>query len=153
MGRSSHAHECRRCTPSSRAGSVVYDLDDAGRMSAASSPDLVAMPFRRPEAAELPDTKVRLEVTRRPVTCDVVRVLIVEDERKLAQVLSLGERRFYIVATARARQLASSAAQLIRQQPVCGLQDASRIGDRASVDTAARSSGAGSNHDGQRLGR
>ena len=50
-------------TPSSRAGSVVYGLEDAGRMSAASCPDLVAMPFRRPEPAELPDTKVRLGVS------------------------------------------------------------------------------------------
>jgi sterol desaturase/sphingolipid hydroxylase (fatty acid hydroxylase superfamily) len=47
-------------TPSSRAASVVYGLDDSGRMSTASCPGLVAMPFRRLERPELPDTKVRV---------------------------------------------------------------------------------------------
>jgi len=47
-------------TPSSRAESVVYGLDDGGRMSTASCPGLVAMPFQRPQQTELPDTKVRL---------------------------------------------------------------------------------------------
>jgi sterol desaturase/sphingolipid hydroxylase (fatty acid hydroxylase superfamily) len=47
-------------TPASRAESVVYGLDDAGRMSTASCPGLVAMPFQRPEPAAVPDRKVRL---------------------------------------------------------------------------------------------
>ena len=50
-------------TPSSRAASVVYGLDDAGRMSAASCPGLVAMPFRGPDRADVPDTKVRSGVS------------------------------------------------------------------------------------------
>jgi sterol desaturase/sphingolipid hydroxylase (fatty acid hydroxylase superfamily) len=47
-------------TPSSRAASVVYGLDDGGRMSTASCPGLVAMPFQRSERPELPDRKVRV---------------------------------------------------------------------------------------------
>lgn len=50
-------------TPLSRAERVVYGLDDAGRMSTASFPGLIVMPFRPPEQAELPDTKVRLGVS------------------------------------------------------------------------------------------
>jgi len=50
-------------TPSSRADGVVYGLDDARHMSTASCPGLVAMPFRAPVQAELPDTKVRLGVS------------------------------------------------------------------------------------------
>ena len=46
-------------TPSSRAESVVYGLDDGGSMSTASCPALVAMPFRPPGTADVPDTKVR----------------------------------------------------------------------------------------------
>jgi len=49
-------------TASARAGSVVYGLDDAGRMSTASFPGLVALPFHRSEPLERPDTKVRVEV-------------------------------------------------------------------------------------------
>jgi sterol desaturase/sphingolipid hydroxylase (fatty acid hydroxylase superfamily) len=50
-------------TPSTRAESVVYGLDDAEGMSKASCPGLVAMPFQRSARAELPDTKVRLEAS------------------------------------------------------------------------------------------
>jgi sterol desaturase/sphingolipid hydroxylase (fatty acid hydroxylase superfamily) len=50
-------------TPSSRAERVIYGLDDAGRMSTASCPRLVALPFRAPEQAEVPDTKVRFGVS------------------------------------------------------------------------------------------
>jgi len=49
-------------TASARAASVVYGLDDAGGMSTASCPGLVALPFHRSEPSELPDTKVRVEV-------------------------------------------------------------------------------------------
>jgi sterol desaturase/sphingolipid hydroxylase (fatty acid hydroxylase superfamily) len=48
-------------TPSARAESVVYGLDNAEGMSKASCPGLVAMPFQRSARPELPDTKVRLE--------------------------------------------------------------------------------------------
>lgn len=47
-------------TPSPRAETVIYGLEDAGRLSTASCPDLVAIPFRRVESAVVPDTKVRL---------------------------------------------------------------------------------------------
>lgn len=47
-------------TPSSRAESVVYGLDDAERMSGASCPGLVAMPFRRPDPDPAPDRKIRV---------------------------------------------------------------------------------------------
>ena len=49
-------------TASARAQAVVYGLDDAGAMSTASFPGLVALPFHRSEPSELPDTKVRVEV-------------------------------------------------------------------------------------------
>ena len=49
-------------TASARAASVAYGLDDAGGMSTASFPGLVALPFHRSERSELPDTKVRVEV-------------------------------------------------------------------------------------------
>jgi len=50
-------------TPSGRAESVVYGLDDAERMSRASFPALVAMPFQATDRAdaELTETKIRLE--------------------------------------------------------------------------------------------
>jgi sterol desaturase/sphingolipid hydroxylase (fatty acid hydroxylase superfamily) len=48
-------------TPAARAESVVYGLDDAEPMGGASFPGLLAMPFRSPEQAELPDRKVRIE--------------------------------------------------------------------------------------------
>jgi sterol desaturase/sphingolipid hydroxylase (fatty acid hydroxylase superfamily) len=47
-------------TPSSRAESVVYGLNDAGPMSSASLPGLMAMPFQRAQESRLSDTKVRL---------------------------------------------------------------------------------------------
>jgi len=50
-------------TPSSRAESVVYGLEDAERMSTATCPGLVAMPFRGPDPVEVPDTKVRFGVS------------------------------------------------------------------------------------------
>jgi sterol desaturase/sphingolipid hydroxylase (fatty acid hydroxylase superfamily) len=48
-------------TPSARAESVVYGLDNAEAMSTASCPGLVTMPFQRSARPDLPDTKVRLE--------------------------------------------------------------------------------------------
>jgi sterol desaturase/sphingolipid hydroxylase (fatty acid hydroxylase superfamily) len=48
-------------TPSTRAESVVYGLDNAEGMSTASCPVLVAMPFQRSAPSEPHDTKVRLE--------------------------------------------------------------------------------------------
>jgi sterol desaturase/sphingolipid hydroxylase (fatty acid hydroxylase superfamily) len=45
---------------SDRAESVVYGLDDAGRMSTASFPGLVAIPFQPSEKEAMPDIKVRL---------------------------------------------------------------------------------------------
>jgi len=50
-------------TPSPRAEWVVYGLDDAGRMSTASCPGLVAMPFQRAEQPAVPDRKVRLRAS------------------------------------------------------------------------------------------
>lgn len=47
-------------TPSSRAESVSYGLEDAGRLSTASCPGLVTIPFSGAEQAAVPDTKVRL---------------------------------------------------------------------------------------------
>ena len=59
------------------------------RMSTASLPglggDAVSTSGTRPNCLT---QKSGFEAERRPVTCEVVRVLIVEDERKLAQVLS-----------------------------------------------------------------
>lgn len=46
-------------TPSARAYSVVYGLDDANPAQLASFPALLIMPFEAPEAAFVPDTKVR----------------------------------------------------------------------------------------------
>ena len=50
-------------TPSDRAESVVYGLDDAERMSKASFPALVAMPFQGTDraGAQLTERKIRLE--------------------------------------------------------------------------------------------
>ena len=48
-------------TPSTRAASVVYGLDNAEGMSKASCPGLVTMPFQSSARRELPDTKVRFE--------------------------------------------------------------------------------------------
>jgi len=51
-------------TPSDRAEAVVYGLHDAGRMSKASFPALVAMPFQGLEAtgAEVPERKIGVEL-------------------------------------------------------------------------------------------
>ena len=51
-------------TPSGRAESVVYGLDDAERMSKASFPALVAIPFQATDRADAqpPEGKIRLEV-------------------------------------------------------------------------------------------
>lgn len=46
-------------TPSERAYSVVYGLDDADPVQSASFPGLLAMPFDAPGEARVPDTKVR----------------------------------------------------------------------------------------------
>jgi len=48
-------------TPARRAETVVYGLDDAERLAAASLPGLLAIPFEPARAADLPDTKVRVE--------------------------------------------------------------------------------------------
>lgn len=50
-------------TPSERARSVVYELDDADPQRVVSFPGLLSMPFHEPEGRErtaLPDTKVRI---------------------------------------------------------------------------------------------
>jgi len=51
-------------TPSDRAEAVVYGLHDAARMSKASFPALVAMPFQGPEAtgAEVPERKIGVKL-------------------------------------------------------------------------------------------
>ena len=51
-------------TPSNRAESVIYGLNDAERMSKASFPALVAMPFHEGDraSAELPERKISLDV-------------------------------------------------------------------------------------------
>jgi sterol desaturase/sphingolipid hydroxylase (fatty acid hydroxylase superfamily) len=48
-------------TPSDRAATVIYGLDDADPAALASFPRLLAMPFRGAEAAATSDTKVRIE--------------------------------------------------------------------------------------------
>jgi len=48
-------------TPAERAASVVYGLDDVDRSAVASFPALLAMPFQRSGAPDVPDTKVRIE--------------------------------------------------------------------------------------------
>jgi sterol desaturase/sphingolipid hydroxylase (fatty acid hydroxylase superfamily) len=48
-------------TPARRAETVVYGLDGAQRLAAASLPGLLAIPFEPARAADLPDTKVRVE--------------------------------------------------------------------------------------------
>ena len=48
-------------TPSTRAASVVYGLDNAEGMSKASCQGLVTMPFQSSAGPEPPDTKVRFE--------------------------------------------------------------------------------------------
>jgi sterol desaturase/sphingolipid hydroxylase (fatty acid hydroxylase superfamily) len=50
-------------TPSARAESVNYGLDDAERLGRASFPGLLTMPFHGPASPGLPDTKVRIEVS------------------------------------------------------------------------------------------
>jgi len=45
-------------TPSARAETVVYGLDDAERMAGARLPDLLAMPFEPQERPAVPDRKV-----------------------------------------------------------------------------------------------
>jgi sterol desaturase/sphingolipid hydroxylase (fatty acid hydroxylase superfamily) len=51
-------------TPAERAHSVVYGLDDAGRLGSASYPGLLSMPFQTAERTSgVPDTKVRVEAT------------------------------------------------------------------------------------------
>ena len=51
-------------TPAERAPSVVYGLDDAGRLGSASYPRLLSMPFQTAErTTRVPDTKVRVEAT------------------------------------------------------------------------------------------
>jgi sterol desaturase/sphingolipid hydroxylase (fatty acid hydroxylase superfamily) len=47
-------------TPSQRAASVVYGLDDADPNAVASFPGLLSMPFRESDRSLLPDTKVRI---------------------------------------------------------------------------------------------
>jgi sterol desaturase/sphingolipid hydroxylase (fatty acid hydroxylase superfamily) len=47
-------------TPSARAESVVYGLDDVDPEAVASFPALLSMPFREAEPRLLPDTKVRI---------------------------------------------------------------------------------------------
>ena len=47
-------------TPSVRAGSVIYGLDDADPEAVASFPGLLTMPFRDSDTAVVPDTKVRI---------------------------------------------------------------------------------------------
>ena len=48
-------------TPTERAASVVYGLDDADPAAVTSFPALLSMPFHRSTAADVPDTKVRIE--------------------------------------------------------------------------------------------
>jgi len=50
-------------TPSARAESVNYGLDDAERMGRGSFPGLLTMPFQGSASPGLPDTKVRVEVS------------------------------------------------------------------------------------------
>jgi sterol desaturase/sphingolipid hydroxylase (fatty acid hydroxylase superfamily) len=51
-------------TPSDRARSIVYGLDDAERLATGSYPTLLTRPFRPADRAEhAPDTKVRIEAT------------------------------------------------------------------------------------------
>jgi sterol desaturase/sphingolipid hydroxylase (fatty acid hydroxylase superfamily) len=50
-------------TPSARAESVTYGLDNAERMSRASLPGLLTLPFQGSASQGLPDTKVRIEVS------------------------------------------------------------------------------------------
>jgi len=51
-------------TPAERARSVIYGLDDAGRLGSASYPRLLSMPFQTADrATRVPDTKVRVEAT------------------------------------------------------------------------------------------
>ena len=47
-------------TPSDRAASVVYGLDEADPATTASFPALLSMPFVRDELQPVPDTKVRM---------------------------------------------------------------------------------------------
>jgi len=47
-------------TPSDRAASVVYGLDEADPATTASFPALLSMPFARDELQPVPDTKVRM---------------------------------------------------------------------------------------------
>jgi len=46
-------------TPSERAYSVTYGLDDADAMRSRSFPGLLAMPFEPTAEVSVPDTKVR----------------------------------------------------------------------------------------------
>ena len=48
-------------TPADRAEKVVYGLDDDRNLGEASLTGLVAIPFQRPETADVPDRKVRVE--------------------------------------------------------------------------------------------
>jgi sterol desaturase/sphingolipid hydroxylase (fatty acid hydroxylase superfamily) len=50
-------------TPAERAGAVVYGLGGADPKAVASFPALLTMPFRGPESAAAPDTKVRIEAS------------------------------------------------------------------------------------------
>jgi len=51
-------------TPAERAPRVVYGLGDGERLAAASYPELLSLPFQPAEsAADVPDTKVRIEAT------------------------------------------------------------------------------------------
>jgi sterol desaturase/sphingolipid hydroxylase (fatty acid hydroxylase superfamily) len=48
-------------TPSERAASVVYGLDDVDPAAVESFPALLSMPFHTSAARDVPDTKVRIE--------------------------------------------------------------------------------------------
>lgn len=50
-------------TPSQRAYTVVYGLDDADPAQLASFPALLVMPFDQADKVRVPDTKVRNQVT------------------------------------------------------------------------------------------
>src|SRR5262249_42234030 len=50
----------RTYTPSDRATSVVYGLDEADPATTASFPALLSMPFARDERQPVPDTKIRM---------------------------------------------------------------------------------------------
>ncbi len=50
-------------TPSVRAESVAYGLDDAEHLGRARFPGLLTIPFQGPSTATVPDTKVRIEVS------------------------------------------------------------------------------------------